>query len=152
MFWMTKNGQEERCLVGRQACICRWPGYGSGRRWHSPPLLSDIRISIPRHNLYNKSRWSLKGGAERIKHSNDLGLIFPFLFVGTSPAEYAHIAQVFNKRQSTHQTMAIALDRFKRLSNIACDVSMCEACQIAASRGHGSQFLSWTIPAPKAPC
>lgn len=28
------------------ACIYRWPGYGSGWRWHSPQLLRDIRINI----------------------------------------------------------------------------------------------------------
>lgn len=34
-------------------------------------LLCDICINIPRHNLYNKWRWSLMRGAERLKYSID---------------------------------------------------------------------------------
>jgi hypothetical protein len=33
-------------VFGRLACIYRWPGSGSGRRWHSPQLLCDICTNI----------------------------------------------------------------------------------------------------------
>lgn len=70
MFGMSKNGQEERCLVGRQAfaagLVMAAGGVGTLLK-----LLCDICINIPRDDLYNKWRWPLKGGAERLKYSNN---------------------------------------------------------------------------------